>query len=63
MSDAMAVFLVPPPIDDPPHPVGVCDICGEEIWEGDRYYHLPDGTILCDEIECLEEWARDYRRI
>lgn len=63
MSDALAVFTVPPPIDDPPRIICTCSICGEVIWEGDRYYRMPEGSILCDEIECLEEWARDYRRI
>lgn len=51
-----------PPIYDPPRPVGVCDVCAREIWEGDDFYELPDGMILCDDYECLIEWAQAYRR-
>ena len=38
-----------------------CDICGGEIYAGDKYYEMPDGQCVCaDDRDCLEEWAKDY---
>jgi hypothetical protein len=42
--------------------VGYCEICGYPIYLGDKYYSLPDGSLVCDEIGCLDEWAKDYER-
>ena len=40
--------------------VGSCDICWEEIPAGSPYYRLPDGSTVCDDYDCLKEWAEDY---
>lgn len=40
----------------------VCDVCGEPIEEGDSYYEMPDGYIVCTDDECLHEWAWEYKR-
>lgn len=40
----------------------ICDVCGEPIEEGDDYYELPDGYVICTEKDCLEEWLWEYRR-
>lgn len=40
----------------------VCDMCGAEITPEDMYYELPDGLIVCAESDCLEDWAREYKK-
>lgn len=52
----------PPPVYAGPDAdrIGFCDICGLPIYLGERHYRLPDGTLLCDQYECLEEWRDDY---
>ncbi len=40
----------------------VCDNCGFPIEPGEDYYELPDGYCICDESDCLREWAAGYRR-
>ena len=38
-----------------------CDICGGEIYAGDKYFEMPDGQCVCaDDRDCLEEWAKEY---
>lgn len=43
----------PPELD----PVGRCDCCGCDLWEGDGLWTI-DGELLCD--ECVKD---NYRRI
>lgn len=38
-----------------------CDICGETIEAEDEYYRLPDGFILCGDVDCIERWLREYQ--
>ena len=42
--------------------IGTCEICGREIYEGDKHYELPDGFLVCDDDLCMEEWLLDYER-
>ena len=37
-----------------------CDLCGEPITLDDKYYALPDGTTLCADDDCLEQWLKSY---
>ena len=37
-----------------------CDLCGEPIYQDDKYYTLPDGTTLCTDADCLEQWLESY---
>lgn len=46
-----------------PDYIGTCDICGFEIYRGDVHYRLPDGMLLCEEYECLQEWIKEYKEI
>ena len=38
-----------------------CELCGEPIEAGARYYELPDGLRVCGESDCLADWAERYR--
>ena len=39
----------------------ICDICGEELLPGDKYFSMPDGRCVCDfSFDCLQQWAKDY---
>lgn len=40
-----------------------CDICGEAIYVDDEYYELPDGGVVCDSGDCIDEWLGEYRRL
>ena len=41
----------------------ICDICKEDIYPGEKYYEMPDGLTVCDfDFDCLQAWAKDYRR-
>ena len=40
----------------------ICDNCGFPIGEGERYYELPDGWIVCADSDCLADWASPYLR-
>jgi hypothetical protein len=42
--------------------VVICDVCGERIFPGDRYYEMVDGMIVCGDSDCLKEWMHEYRR-
>ena len=42
------------------HVYAVCRLCLRDILEGDDMYDMPDGAIICE--DCLEEWAKDYRK-
>ena len=46
--------------DDSPEKWGVCDGCGEDIYEGDHYYLVMD-LILCEPCiaECRHEAEND----
>lgn len=37
-----------------------CDLCGEPILLDDKYYELPDGTTLCTDADCLDQWLESY---
>ena len=37
-----------------------CDLCGEPIMPDDVYYILPDGTTLCSDADCLDQWLKSY---
>lgn len=37
-----------------------CSVCGMPIHHSDRRYVMPDGDIVCDDKECLTDWAREY---
>ena len=37
-----------------------CDLCGEPITLDDKYYALPDGTTLCTDGDCLDQWLKSY---
>lgn len=41
--------------------IGVCDMCGAEILEGEAHYDFPDGLLVCDEPECLSKWENRYK--
>lgn len=41
--------------------VGVCAICGEEIYDGDDFYRMPDDMLVCGDKWCLLEWAEEYK--
>ena len=40
----------------------ICDNCGYPIGEGERWYELPDGFVICAESDCLADWADPYLR-
>lgn len=40
-----------------------CSVCGEAILAGDTYYDMPDGTYLCDDPLCMQEWSKEYAEI
>lgn len=40
-----------------------CGICGEPILPEERRYELPDGTVLCTDPDCLEQWLEAYTRL
>lgn len=40
-----------------------CDICGEQIYDDDPRYELPDGKTVCTSSDCLEDWAADYLKL
>jgi hypothetical protein len=42
--------------------IGVCDMCGEKIYDWCWYYEMPDGLCVCAESDCLEDWAKNYIR-
>lgn len=35
-----------------------CEVCGEEIFEGDCYYKI-DNSILCTDSDCFHTKARE----
>lgn len=37
-----------------------CDLCGQDILEGDNMYDMPDGTTICE--GCLDAWAKYYKK-
>lgn len=51
-----------PPIDFGNDVIGYCSSCERPILPGDKYYRMPDGFLVCDDYECLEDWAQDYER-
>ena len=55
----MSYWDVPERPLEPPeeHPVGYCDHCGGEVYEGDTVYRI-DGQCIHD--DCLEDFAKDY---
>ena len=38
----------------------VCSVCGYEMMEGERYYHI-DAENVC--IECLHDWAEKFSEV
>ena len=38
-----------------------CDICGNGIWHGDTVFYMSTGERVCDELDCLIEWAETYK--
>ncbi len=34
-----------------------CASCGQPIYSGDEVCRFPDGTITCDDIDCIVNWA------
>lgn len=45
----------------PPEQVVVCecDVCGDDIYEGDDHYVI-DGDVF--HIDCIHDWARLFRK-
>lgn len=39
-----------------------CDICGRDIYDGEKHYKMPDGAVVCDDGDCLEDWASEYEQ-
>lgn len=37
----------------------ICDICGDNIEDGDDCWYVGDGTYICDNDECIKEWEND----
>jgi hypothetical protein len=46
---------------NPPEPkvIHECEVCEYEITEGELYFTINDGTILCTDSECLLSKARE----
>lgn len=38
---------------------GICEHCGQPIYDGDDYYDIED-TLLHE--DCLRDWAEQYRK-
>lgn len=34
----------------------LCEMCGNEISDGDECYYMGDGVFICEEDKCVEEW-------
>lgn len=45
-------------LDEYCRPVTSCDECKDEIYEGDTYYMMPDGSTVCH--SCLKDWSYHY---
>jgi len=39
----------------------LCEMCGEEISEGDKCYYVGDGVYICLSFQdkCINEWDSD----
>jgi hypothetical protein len=42
-----------------PKTIGVCCMCGAEIYEGESVYVNEYSDYICDDIGCLCDYARD----
>lgn len=46
------------PNAEPERPALTCDRCGEEIYEGEDYFHDVDGDDLCE--TCFDRWRKEH---
>lgn len=50
-------YRLDPPEDEP---CGACEVCGLDIYQGDNYYMMPNGDMVCE--DCLLDWASKFER-
>lgn len=46
------------PTESRVNPIYICDICGEPIMPGDKYYCFPDSNIC---LECIDDYIGEFR--
>ena len=44
----------------PPHTVGECDVCGDELHNSDEYYNVHD-DMVCD--NCIIDYIRQFKAV